>query len=428
LVVFIVHETIAGDFKLIRVLHTADWHIGHTLRGYSRESEHLAVFDQLVKIVTEREVDVVLIAGDIFDSQNPSGEAQQLFYRTLGRLRSARPGVKIVVIAGHHDAASRLEAPSALLTTLDMHVIGSVRRVHGNAVADRHLIPIHDASGHLCLNILAVSHPTAGCLPNLTRLQDESGSLVVQKVSELYADLYQQLEPQLKELPFIVTGHLHVLGGDLSESSERRILVGGEHAVPHTVFPEQACYVALGHLHRAQRVGADQIRYSGSLFPLSASEYNYQHSVTLVTIAEGRSTIEQIPLARPVPFLRLPATGTMSVADLPSHLAALQLPADLPVERRPFVQAKLKRDELPVGFREELDRLAEPFPVRMLEPSIATSIDLTQVEAAAAETLRSVADHQPEELFRLAFEHRFEREPSAEQLDIFHRIEAEVDV
>jgi exonuclease SbcD len=164
------------------------------------------------------------------------------------------------------------------------------------------------------------------------------------------------------------------------------------------------------------------------LFPLSASEYNYQHSVTLVTIAEGRSTIEQIPLIRPVPFLRLPATGTMSVADLPSHLAALQLPADLPVEQRPFVQAKLKREELPVGFREELDRLADPFPVRMLEPSIATSINLSQVEAAAAETLRSVADHQPEELFRLAFEKRFEREPSAEQLDIFHRIEAEVDI
>ena len=72
----------------------------------------------------------------------------------------------------------------------------------------------------------------------------------------------------------------------------------------------------------------------------------------------------------------------MSVADLPSHLAALQLPADLPVEQRPFVQAKLKRDELPVGFREELDRLADPFPVRMLEPSIATSINLTQVEVS----------------------------------------------
>jgi hypothetical protein len=119
--------------------------------------------------------------------------------------------------------------------------------------------------------------------------------------------------------------------------------------------------MVLDRRHRAQRVGADHIRYSGSLFPLSASEYNYQHSVTLVTIAEGRANYEQIPFVRPVPFLRLPATGTMGVADLPFHLAALQLSADLPVEQRPFVQAKLKRDELLVGFREELDRLRGAF-------------------------------------------------------------------
>jgi exonuclease SbcD len=112
---------------LIRILHTADWHIGHTLRGYDREAEHLAVFDQLVGIVAEREINVLLVAGDIFDSQNPSGEALSLFYRTLSRLRMARPQLKIVVVAGNHDAANRLEAPHALLSSLDMHVIGSVR-------------------------------------------------------------------------------------------------------------------------------------------------------------------------------------------------------------------------------------------------------------------------------------------------------------
>ena len=413
---------------MICVLHTADWHIGHTLRGYSREAEHVAVFDQLVRIVAEREVDVVLVAGDIFDSQNPSGEAQQLFYRTLGRLRSARPGVKIIVTAGNHDAASRLEAPAALLATLDMHVIGSVRRINGCTVASRHLIPIHDAAGKLCLHIIAVSHPTAGCLPNLTRLQDETGSLVVQKVNELYADLYQQLCPQLQDLPFIVTGHLHVLGGDLSEASERRILVGGEHAVPHTVFPEKACYVALGHLHKPQRVGAEHIRYSGSLFPMSASEIGYTHSVTLVTVDEGIASIEQIQLERPVPFLRIPNAGTIRVSDLPGYLAALKLPADLQIDQRPFVQVKLKREELPVGFREELDRIAEPFPVRMLEPSVITAPEVVQLEAVAGEVLRGITEHQPEELFCLAFEQRFNRKPSPEQMDIFHQIEAEVNV
>ena len=413
---------------MIRLLHTGDWHIGHTLRGYGREYEHITVFDQLIDIVIDQEVDVLVIAGDIFDSQNPSGEAQQLFYRTLGRLRAARPGLKIVVVAGNHDAASRLEAPHALLASLDMHVIGSVRRINGRAIAERHLIPVRNSSDDLRLHILAVSHLTAGCLPNLTRLHDESGSLVVEKVRELYADLHQQLETELQDHPFIVTGHLHVIGGEVSENSERRILAGGEHAVPHSVFPEQACYVALGHLHKAQKVGADHVRYSGSLFPLSASEHNYRHSVTLVKIAGGTATSQQIPLQRPVPFLRLPASGTMGVTDLPSHLAALHLPADLPMERRPFVQMRLQRENLPVGFREELDRLAEPFPVRMLEPSIAASMTFPQMHAVSTEMLRTITEHQPEELFRLAFKETFARDPSPEQLEIFHGVASEVSV
>jgi DNA repair protein SbcD/Mre11 len=98
------------------------------------------------------------------------------------------------VVAGNHDAASRLEAPYALLASLDMHVIGSVRRVHARALAERHLISVHNSSDDLRRHILAVSHLTAGYLPNLTRLQDESESLVVDKVRELYADLRLQLD------------------------------------------------------------------------------------------------------------------------------------------------------------------------------------------------------------------------------------------
>ena len=413
---------------MTRILHTADWHIGHTLRGHGREYEHISVFDQLIRIVVEQEVDVLVIAGDIFDSQNPSGEALQLFYRTLSRLRAARPKLKIVIIAGNHDSGSRLEAPHALLASLDMHVIGSIHRLHNRAIAERHLISVRDSSNVVQLNILAVSHLTAGCLPNLSRLQDESGSLVVERVRELYADLFRQLESELDGHPLIVTGHLHVIGGEVSDSSERRILAGGEHAVPHSVFPERACYVALGHLHKPQRVGADHIRYSGSLFPLSASEHQYNHSVTLVTIEGGVTSCEQIPLLRPVPLLRLPTKGTMAVVDIPLQLEALHLPSDLPEERRPFVQVHLQRENLSVGFREELDRLAEPFPVRMLEPSIAAFTDLSQVHGAADESFRTVSDHQPEELFRMAFREKHNKDPLPPHLEVFHGVITGVEV
>jgi exonuclease SbcD len=111
---------------MIRVLHTADWHIGQTLRGYSREYEHARVFDQLIGIVAEREIDALLVAGDIFDSQNPSGEAQRLFYETIERLHRARPAMKTIITAGNHDAAGRLEAPHPLLARFNVRVVGNV--------------------------------------------------------------------------------------------------------------------------------------------------------------------------------------------------------------------------------------------------------------------------------------------------------------
>jgi exonuclease SbcD len=92
---------------MIRVLHTADWHVGQTLRGFSREYEHRRVFERLEEIVAERNVDALIIAGDVFDSQNPSGEAQQLFYNALVRLSRAQPRMTTVIVAGNHDAAGR---------------------------------------------------------------------------------------------------------------------------------------------------------------------------------------------------------------------------------------------------------------------------------------------------------------------------------
>lgn len=296
---------------MIRILHTADWHVGQTLRGFSRESEHRKVFERLEEIIVERNVDALIIAGDVFDSQNPSGEAQQLFYNALVRLSRAQPHMTTVIVAGNHDAAGRLEAPRPLLEAFKIRVVGNVRRYEGQIEAARHLVPIAGASGAVAAHVLAVSYPTAACLPNLTRLDGESGSPVIAGVRSLYAELLDTLRGQMDSLPFVLTGHLHVAGGIESEGAERRILVGGQHAVPHDVFPTEASYVALGHLHKAQAVGRDTVRYSGSLIPLSATEQPYAHGVTLVSLDGAQVTSEHIPVDRPVPFLRLPEAGDM---------------------------------------------------------------------------------------------------------------------
>lgn len=409
---------------MIRILHTADWHVGQTLRGFSREHEHLKVSERLEEIVVERNVDALIIAGDVFDSQNPSGEAQQLFYNTLVRLSRAQPRMTTVIVAGNHDAAGRLEAPRPLLEAFKIRVVGNVRRHDGRIEAARHLVPIADASGAVAAHVLAVSYPTAACLPNLTRLDGESGSPVIAGVRSLYAELLDTLRGQMDSLPFVLTGHLHVAGGIESEGAERRILVGGQHAVPHDVFPTEASYVALGHLHKAQAAGRDTVRYSGSLIPLSATEQPYAHGVTLVSLDGAQVTSEHIPVDRPVPFLRLPEAGDMRLTELGDYLTALGLQPDLPISARPFVQIRLARDGLPPGFREEIDRIAENFPVRIVDARVA-AIPGALNEEVLTDPLIRLAERDPEDLFKLAFEREFGAAPNAAHLDVFHRVRAE---
>lgn len=410
---------------MIRFVHTADWHIGQTLRGFAREYEHRKVFERLEEIVVERDVDALVIAGDVFDSQNPSGEAQQLFYNALARLSRAQPRMTTVIVAGNHDAAGRLEAPRPLLEAFNIRVVGNVRRRNGQVDAARHLVPIADASGVVVAHVLAVSYPTAACLPNLTRLDSEAGSPVIAGVRSLYAEMVDTLQTQMDGLPFVLTGHLHVAGGTESEGAERRILVGGQHAVPHDVFPAEASYVALGHLHKAQAIGRDTVRYSGSLIPLSATEQPYQHGVTLVSIDGPQVVSEHIPIVRPVPFLRLPEVGDMRLTELGDHLAALDLRKDLAIGERPFVQVRLAREGLPHGFREEVDRIAESFPVRMVDARVAAMPDALN-GAVIADPLIRLAERDPEDLFKIAFKRAFGVAPDAAHLDVFQRARTEV--
>ena len=405
----------------MRILHTGDWHIGQTLRGYARDREHRAVLDRVVAIAAEREVDLLIVAGDVFDTQNPSGASQRLFYDTLVAFNRARPGMTTVIVAGNHDAPARLEAPHPLLQAFDVHVVGSVRRSDGVVDADRHLVPVL-VRGEMAAHVLAVSYPTTACLPTL---EDEGeGSPVARAVRSLYDELWTRTRHQHGGVPVIATGHLHVAGGLESEGAERRILVGGAHAVEHDVFPSEAAYVALGHLHRAQKVGRDGVRYCGSLIPLSATEMLYHHGVTLVTLGGAAPAIEQVPVGRPVPFLRLPERGETTVADLGDRLAALGLPRDLPLDERPFIQVHVSREGLAPGFREEVDRIAEVFPVRVVDVRIPPLPDVVAEVARAIVTTR-LADIDPMRVFEAAFERKLGHAPEPRHRHVFDLLRTE---
>lgn len=396
---------------MIRLLHTADWHLGATLQGWSREAEHRAALAQLVAIARERAVDAIVVAGDVFDSLNPSADAQRLLYETLRDLRAACPHARIALVAGNHDPAARLEAPRALFEIADVISVGAFARRDGAFDARAHLSSIRDASGNVGAYLLALPYPRAADLPAMT----DGGASAIR---EAYREAVDAARHEIGVAPLIVTGHLHVAGALESEGSERRIVVGGEHAVPPDVFSADLAYVALGHLHRPQSIGRETIRYSGSLIPMSKAELNYAHGVSIVDIDHcGAVAIEHTPFIRVVPHLRTPSRGALSVAELEPALAALGLVASAPIDAWPFVHLAIRVDGPAVGLKAELDAICEKFPLRV----VSTSVERPNAPLAAPMALR-LADRKPTDLFREAFEQAHGVVPTDDHIDCFERL------
>jgi len=405
---------------VIRLLHTSDWHLGAALQGWSRETEHRAALAQLVSVAKDRAVDAVVVAGDVFDSLNPSAEAQRLLYDTLRDLRAACPRAAIALVAGNHDPAGRLEAPRALFEIAGVASVGVVARRQGALDMGAHLSPIRDSSGRVGAHLLALPYPRAADLPLAG--SDVSGSPVVWGVRELYREAIAAARDKIGDAPLIVTGHLHIAGGLESEGAERRILVGGEHAAPPDIFPPDVAYVALGHLHRPQCIGRSSIRYSGSIIPMSKTEIDYDHGVTIVEIEDGgEAKIEHVSFTRAVAHSRIPSRGAIAVSEIEGALAALETDAQIAMDARPFVHLAVKVDGPAVGLKAEIDAICEKFPIRL----VSLTVERPQfAEPQHAEPVR-LAERQPLDLFREAFERAHGVAPSADHLRGFERLSQE---
>lgn len=284
----------------MRILHTADWHFGRTLEGRSRLEEQAAFVDELVKLVQSEEVDLVLVAGDVYDSVNPPAAAEQLFYEAMARL-SEDGGRSIAVIAGNHDHPERLAASSALVARSGITLAGlptaDVMRIAVPRTGERAVIA-------------ALPYPSEARLSELLMPEaDEAGlrSAYSACVGRLLRQQAQQFAPGTVN---VAMSHIYVLGG-VESDSERPIQVGGAYTVDTAALHTGAQYTALGHLHRPQQVKGDGvIRYSGSPLAYSFSEAGQAKSVTLLDLAPGQAAAPQeIFLTSGRPVVRWQARG-----------------------------------------------------------------------------------------------------------------------
>ncbi|MDH6430011.1 MULTISPECIES: exonuclease SbcCD subunit D [unclassified Paenibacillus] len=283
----------------MRILHTGDWHLGRTLEGRSRQKEQEQFIDELVEIADFHKVDLIMMAGDVYDSVNPPAASEQLFYEAAARLTSG--GRPLVVIAGNHDQPERVSSVSPLVLRQGITLVG---------LPTSEPVTVHAARTGEIAKIAALPYPSEARLGEL--LAGDSGEEELRlaysaRVGKLMQLLGREFTPQTVNLAM---SHIYVLGG-VESDSERPIQVGGAYTVDPSALSCGAQYTALGHLHRAQRVkGEGMIRYSGSPLAYSFSEAGQAKSVTLIDVAPGgEPTFEEIYLRCGRPLVRWSSTG-----------------------------------------------------------------------------------------------------------------------
>ena len=274
----------------MRILHTSDWHVGRTIRGRSRAAEHEAVLDEIVGIAAEREADLVLVAGDQFDTAAPSPESERIVWRAL--LDLAGTGAHVATVAGNHDNPGRLQAVAPLLTLQRIHVGAHLARPDQGGTVDITVASGETARVALLPFLSQRSIVGADDLMNLDADQhagryDARARAVIDKLCAGFAS----------DTVNLAVTHLMVAGGMLG-GGERTAHTIFDYAVAATGFPATAHYVALGHLHRAQKIAAGApVRYSGSPLQLDFGETADTKSVTLIDAAPGKpAEVSTVPL------------------------------------------------------------------------------------------------------------------------------------
>ncbi|MCD8287484.1 MAG: exonuclease SbcCD subunit D C-terminal domain-containing protein [Porphyromonadaceae bacterium] len=384
----------------MKIIHTADWHLGQTFFSYDRREEHEIFLDWLCGQIRQVSADVLLLSGDVFDTPNPSAAAQQLFYRFIRRITEENPRLQVVVIAGNHDSAARLEAPNPLLEELHVTVRGIVRRkVSGEIDFARLIIPLGNRE-----------NPEAYCLavPYLRQGDYPPAETYAQGVGALYEALYQRLFPTDK--PVIVMGHLQATGAEISENDQaERTIIGGLECVPPSIFRPDIAYVALGHLHRAQQVSRrENVRYAGAPLPMSFAEKNNRHGVVCLTLEGTERKIEFLPFIPPVPLLSIQGDpGTV-------FKAIGQLPDGLPNHLSPYLEIRIRLFRPEPSLRQRIEtalqgkavrltRLVSESPEERRIPEISEKVEeeISPLKIAQNYYKKRWHEEMPDELFLL---------------------------
>lgn len=376
----------------MRIIHTSDWHLGQNFYSKSRAAEHDAFLQWLLTTAEAQKVDAIIVAGDIFDTGSPPSYARELYNRFVVNLQQT--GCHLVVLAGNHDSVATLNESRDILSFLNTTVIASAG--HKPFILNQ-----RDGTPG------AVFCPVPFLRPRdiITSQAGLSGSEKVRQVLESITDYYQQQYQQACELradrslPIIASGHLTTVGASKSDAV-RDIYIGTLDAFPAQNFPP-ADYIALGHIHRAQKIGgSEHIRYSGSPIALSFDETGKSKSVNLVTFADGKLddvTPLVVPVTQPLAVIK---------GDFDSISAQLAEWRDADAEPATWVDIEITSDEYLHDIQRKIQVITDDLPVEVL-----------LVRRSREQRQRILASLERETLSELSVDEVFHRRLALETLE-----------
>ncbi|PTU75319.1 exonuclease subunit SbcD [Pseudomonas mangrovi] len=395
----------------MRILHSSDWHLGQHFMGKTRQAEHAAFCNWLVEQVRLHAVDAVIVAGDIFDTGAPPSYAREQYNRVIVALRET--GAGLVLLGGNHDSVAMLGESRELLACLGTRVVAM-----GGERLDEQLILLPRRDGGRGALLCAVPF-----LRPRDLLRSEAGQSAQDKQQALQSaihDHYQQLfalaEQRRDELesrlPIIASGHLTTVGASASESV-REIYVGALEAFPTSAFPP-ADYIALGHIHRPQKVGGlEHIRYCGSPIPLSFDEAKQQKEVLLVDLDEtGLRAVTPLPVPRWQPM----ASARGNLVELAE--AIRELASQGSVESPLWLEVQVSGDDYLSDLHARIAALCEGLPVEVLRIRRERGSSSPGLQAEARETLDEL---DSEEVFARRLQQEQLDASSAQRLQQLYR-------
>ncbi|HBK02409.1 MAG TPA: hypothetical protein DDY77_05220 [Clostridiales bacterium] len=376
----------------MKFLHTSDWHIGKKLEGRTRLEEQKTVLGSIVKIAKEEEVDVVLVAGDIFDTFTPSAEAEQLFFDVVSSLSAL--GAAVVIIAGNHDDPVRLSASASLAEKCNVYFYGEEQKLYTGSESrvkcdERGKDYIVFSNGGERVYVALLPYPTELRMKEKLREDETYAEKVKRYIDEATSN-------NAENLPIVLVSHLFMLGGEKSDG-ERAIDLGGARIVPPSVIGENVIYSALGHLHKRQVVSRERnIIYSGSPLQYAFDEASYEKSVNVFSVEKGAvEGLKTIPLDG---YKKLLRTTLKSCEEAEKFMAEA---GDT------FIEIMLELSAPPSS--EELKRLVGSYPNAVLR------INYSSGEKA----VKSRTVMGSEELFKEYYKSRYNEEVPADMLELF---------